>query len=88
MWLCSSSMSIIEDRDPSVHLDILTIAATATALARAFAGGVGCRAYPPRCEFRRRSAFGNAHTQAANTLPWAWPPLFRTSQYRPRGFDL
>ena len=26
MWLCSSSMSIIEDRDPSVHLDILTVA--------------------------------------------------------------
>ena len=24
MWLCSSSMSIIEDPDPSVHLDILT----------------------------------------------------------------
>jgi hypothetical protein len=25
MWLCSSSTFIIEDRDPSAHLDILTI---------------------------------------------------------------
>ena len=25
MWLCSSSTSIIEDRDPSAHLDILTL---------------------------------------------------------------
>src|SRR5262244_619877 len=25
MWLCSSSTSIIEDRDSSTHLDILTI---------------------------------------------------------------
>src|SRR6516165_3695771 len=25
MWLCSSSTSIIEDLDPSAHLDILTI---------------------------------------------------------------
>jgi hypothetical protein len=25
MWLCSSSMSIIKDRDPLVHLDILTV---------------------------------------------------------------
>jgi ATP-dependent DNA ligase len=24
MWLCSSSTSIIEDRDPSTHLNILT----------------------------------------------------------------
>jgi hypothetical protein len=28
MWLCSSSTSIIEDRDPSTHLDILTIRVT------------------------------------------------------------
>src|SRR6516225_2676171 len=28
MWLCSSSTSIIEDRDPSTHSNILTLADT------------------------------------------------------------
>jgi hypothetical protein len=39
MWLCSSSTSIIEDRDLSAHLNILTI--------RLAAGGVKCLRLPP-----------------------------------------
>src|SRR6516225_7561197 len=43
MWLCSSSTSIIEDRDSSTHLSILTTRVRADIVDLAYIGMIQCR---------------------------------------------